>query len=653
MAQVSKTYELRVSTKEAQANVDELNKSFQAQEDLVADLEKELLRYNKSLKETEGFSGMAMAKRSHLNKKIAETKQRLAEEKQGLKDVTRDRKRANEELKNAQKDAADYNGVLGLLDKQTGGLISTTKNFTGSIGSATKGSKLLSIAMKGIPLIAIATAIIGVAKAFTSSEEGQNKFRKFFTQIKVVIGNVSDILSDFGNAVISLFTGDFKAAGEALDQVREGIANFGEETKKEIKLAGELSDKRAEADKLERDLLVERAEATRKFNELRERAADKENVSVEDRIALLKEAGRIEEEITLKEIDAAKKRLEAKQLENSLSKSTKEDLDEEAKLKAKLIELESKRLKKQKTLTTEITRNLREQKAEEKRIEDEAARDKEEADKKAIQDAKDLADLKKQIRDATATSEAELRELELIKIDEHFERLKLQAEEQGLETTELENARLEQRAAKTKEFRDQDIANAKKAADEKKAVALAEFVAEKQIQGQKFALLSQFGGFLSSIAGENKKLAIAGVIAQQAGAIGQIVSATGIANAKAVAATPLTFGQPFVTLNTISAALSVASAVAQAAKSIQQIKSSGQSANAMAAPSLPTSGGGASAPVVAPLPPDVTGVGGSGVNQLATAIGEQQQQPVQAFVVSNDVTTAQGLERNIIDGASL
>ena len=510
MAQVSKTYELRVSTKEAQANVDELNKSFQAQEDLVADLEKELLIYNKRLQETEGFSGKAMARRSALNKKIAETKQRLAEEKQGLKDVTRDRKRANEELKNAKKDAADYNGVLGLLDKQTGGLISTTKNFTGSIGSATKGSKLLSIAMKGIPLIAIATAIIGVAKAFTSSEEGQNKFRKFFTQIKVVIGNVSDILSDFGKAVISLFTGDFKAAGEALDQVREGIANFGEETKKEIKLAGELSDKRAEADKLERDLLVERAEATRKFNELRERAADKENVSVEDRIALLKEAGRIEEEITLKEIDAAKKRLEAKQLENSLSKSTKEDLDEEAKLKAKLIELESKRLKKQKTLTTEITRNLREQKAEEKRIEEQAARDKEEADKKAIQDAKDLADLKKQIRDATATSEAELRELELIKIDEHFERLKLQAEEQGLETTELENARLEQRAAKTKEFRDQDIANAKKAADEKKAVALAEFVAEKQIQGQKFALLSQFGGFLSSIAGENKKLAIAG-----------------------------------------------------------------------------------------------------------------------------------------------
>ena len=51
---------------------------------------------------------------------------------------------------------------------------------------------------------------------------------------------------------------------------------------------------------MERDLIIERAEATRKFNELREKAADKENVFIEDRIAALKEAGRIEDEITKK-----------------------------------------------------------------------------------------------------------------------------------------------------------------------------------------------------------------------------------------------------------------------------------------------------------------------------------------------------------------
>ena len=46
-------------------------------------------------------------------------------------------------------------------------------------------------------------------------------------------------------------------------------------------------------------------------------------------------------------------------------------------------------------------------------------------------------------------------------------------------------------------------------------------------------------------------------------------------------------------------------------------------------------------------------VGSSGTNQLADAIAGQQQQPIKAFVTSQDVTTAQSLERNIVDGATI
>jgi hypothetical protein len=46
-------------------------------------------------------------------------------------------------------------------------------------------------------------------------------------------------------------------------------------------------------------------------------------------------------------------------------------------------------------------------------------------------------------------------------------------------------------------------------------------------------------------------------------------------------------------------------------------------------------------------------VGASGETQLADAIGSQTQQPTRAFVVSSDVTTAQELDRNIIEGASI
>jgi len=55
----------------------------------------------------------------------------------------------------------------------------------------------------------------------------------------------------------------------------------------------------------------------------------------------------------------------------------------------------------------------------------------------------------------------------------------------------------------------------------------------------------------------------------------------------------------------------------------------------------------------APTPPSFNVVGSSGTNQLASAIGGQTQQPLKAFVVSNDVTTSQELERNIITNASI
>jgi len=46
-------------------------------------------------------------------------------------------------------------------------------------------------------------------------------------------------------------------------------------------------------------------------------------------------------------------------------------------------------------------------------------------------------------------------------------------------------------------------------------------------------------------------------------------------------------------------------------------------------------------------------VGATSQNQLAETISDAQSRPVRAYVVSNEVTTAQGLERNILEGASI
>lgn len=58
-------------------------------------------------------------------------------------------------------------------------------------------------------------------------------------------------------------------------------------------------------------------------------------------------------------------------------------------------------------------------------------------------------------------------------------------------------------------------------------------------------------------------------------------------------------------------------------------------------------------PTATPTPPAFNIVGASDTNQLAEAIGGQAQQPVKAYVVSNDVSTAQELDRNIVKGASI
>jgi DNA repair exonuclease SbcCD ATPase subunit len=640
--------DVKLKVANAQGQLDELNKSLSASEDLVSELEQELADLTKTQSKYTDMSDKSIIARVKLNKQIQQTKSRIDKEKKAIVDINKKRKEQNKTIKDANKVSADYSGVIGILDRQTGGLISGVTGLTGSVGKATAGFKLLRTAIIATGLGALVIAITSVATAFTASEEGQNKFRKFFTQISVVIGNVTDILSDFGSAIINVFTGNFKAAKEAINDVTDGIKNFGEETRKEIETAGKLADERAKADLMERKLIVERAEATRKFNELREKAADKENVSIEDRIAALKEAGRIEEEITLKEIEAARIRFETKKAENALSKSTKADLDEQAQLEARLIELEAKRLKRQKTLTAEITTNLREAAAERKADQAEKDAEKKEADAKALQAEKDLANLKKQIRDAEANTEDEKRALELIKIDEHYTALIEKAKLNDIATTELEDAQRQAKINKQKQFDEIDEKREKEHQDNIKKIKEVEIQTEQQIQQARLSLASQFGNLLTQIGGKNKTAAIAGVLIQKAASIGQIISNTGIANAKAVAASPLTAGQPFVTINSISAGLSIASSLAQAQKAIQQIKSAG---GGTASGVGSTGGGGVSVPI--PQAPSFNVVGTSPENQLAQTLADATQKPVKAFVVASDVTTAQSLDRNIIQESSL
>lgn len=194
------------------------------------------------------------------------------------------------------------------------------------------------------------------------------------------------------------------------------------------------------------------------------------------------------------------------------------------------------------------------------------------------------------------------------------------------------------------------------ASQERQNIAMAELEAKAALQTAELDLVQQGAGLLKEIAGKNKKLQIAAVIVEQAAAIGKIAVNTGIANAKAIAASPLTFGQPWVTINTISGVLAAASAVAAGVKAIQQINSADNGTPASAGGTITQSGGGAAvaAPrVEAAVAPQIqTGGGQNPTQQIASTIAQSSGKPIKTYVLAQDVSSKQAFDRRTNNAAS-
>lgn len=181
-----------------------------------------------------------------------------------------------------------------------------------------------------------------------------------------------------------------------------------------------------------------------------------------------------------------------------------------------------------------------------------------------------------------------------------------------------------------------------------KDIKLRAAIAEKQIQLDRLNVIAGIGNSLAQLAGKNKALAIAAIAIEKAAAVGSIIVNTQIANLKAVAASPLTFGQPWVTINTIAGGLAAAAAIASGIQAVQQINSvqipggggsSGGSIGSSAA-SMPPAPSASSATA-----PQVQTSGGQNPNtQLAQTLGRASA-PIKAYVVSGDVSSQQALDR--------
>jgi hypothetical protein len=181
--------------------------------------------------------------------------------------------------------------------------------------------------------------------------------------------------------------------------------------------------------------------------------------------------------------------------------------------------------------------------------------------------------------------------------------------------------------------------NAKiKAINDKKAKE--DLAREQLLKEQKLALVSDTFGQIANILGKNSALGRASAIAQAS--INTYQGVTQVWKSESV------LPEPFAT---ISKVVSTATVLASGLKAVQQIKSTPKPAGL---PSGGGSGGGGSAPSGGGTPaPSFNIVGASGTNQLADVISEQTNKPQRAYVVSSDVSTAQSMDRNIVEGASI
>jgi hypothetical protein len=152
--------------------------------------------------------------------------------------------------------------------------------------------------------------------------------------------------------------------------------------------------------------------------------------------------------------------------------------------------------------------------------------------------------------------------------------------------------------------------------------------------------LGAIGDLVNALAGENEKSAKRAFNINKALGIAQAVISTSQGIMKAFAeTTDFTPTQSLRIANATVVAIAGAAQIATIAK--QKFKATAGGGGDITTPS---GGGGGSSPQ-----PSFNVVGDSGANQLA----QLQMQPTQAFVVSGDITTAQSLDRNKIENATL
>ena len=200
---------------------------------------------------------------------------------------------------------------------------------------------------------------------------------------------------------------------------------------------------------------------------------------------------------------------------------------------------------------------------------------------------------------------------------------------------------------KKQEIRQTDIEAELQASEARKRLEQQELANSVEVANKKLEIsagaLTAINNLVQAFAQEDERSARRAFNINKAVGIAQATINTAQAITKTFAET--TDPTPTQSFRFANAAIVAASGAAQiAAIAKTKFQPSGGGSSSSASSSIPTASAAA---------PTFDNIGDTGVNQLAQTLGQQGKQPVKAFVVSSDVTSAQSLDRKKIQNSTL
>lgn len=240
------------------------------------------------------------------NNMIKRNSDELTQNKMTVGDYKEQVKLAIIELKNS---GLNMNSV-GIVSK--GFAENLSKDFSSAWKMASQGGtmfvgvlKLVRTALLATGIGAIIAALASLAAMFTRTQKGVELFGKAWASVTAGFDVLLDRLAVIGDAVVKVFSGDFKGAAET---AKRAVAGIGEEMQNEINLAWKLKDALNQLEKQEVMLTMRRAASKAEIEQLKKDAEDTTK-SLGERMEAAQKAYELEKKDLEQQTEIAEKRL--------------------------------------------------------------------------------------------------------------------------------------------------------------------------------------------------------------------------------------------------------------------------------------------------------------------------------------------------------